>query len=329
MKDILSQCGDSLNRRKEKEHKHQLNERYEAEDLDDVNEEVEEEEEILSNLVDAIGQLLKLYGEEIMPIFDSLVAPAFSPYLSNKQPESLQVVAVCLLDDAIEFGGSAGHKYIEQLIPVLIQNTKSDNNILRQSSTFGIAKAIIVAPHIISRQLQHVVTALLELINSPEANEEDNEGTTENAIFGIGSICTIPIYKDIILAHNIIDRSQLINIWLRKLPLKADEQESKASTKQLCDIIESNDQVVMGENCSNFTEIVRIIAEVHKNNEIQSNNNNNKDDAVTLAHPETLTRMQNILKYFTSIDGAAKEQIQIAYQSLSPESQVTLNNILK
>ena len=91
-----------------------------------------------------------------------------------------------------------------QYIPTVctVATTKSDNNILRQSSTFGIAKAINVAPHIIIRQLPIIISALLELINSPEANDEDNEGTTENAIFAIGSLCTNPIYKDIIIRYN-------------------------------------------------------------------------------------------------------------------------------
>lgn len=45
----------------------------------------------MMNLVDAIGQLLKLHGEDFMPFFDNAVSAAFAPYLMPSQPESLQV----------------------------------------------------------------------------------------------------------------------------------------------------------------------------------------------------------------------------------------------
>ena len=46
---------------------------------------------MLSQLVDAVGHLLKLYGPQFMPVFDQLVVPAFAPYLAAEQPEALQV----------------------------------------------------------------------------------------------------------------------------------------------------------------------------------------------------------------------------------------------
>jgi hypothetical protein len=36
-----------------------------------------------------------------MSVFDTLVVPAFAPYLAAEQPIPLQIVAVCLIDDAI------------------------------------------------------------------------------------------------------------------------------------------------------------------------------------------------------------------------------------
>ena len=47
---------------------------------------------MLSQLVDAVGHLLKLYGPQFMPVFDQLVVPAFAPYLAAEQPEALQVL---------------------------------------------------------------------------------------------------------------------------------------------------------------------------------------------------------------------------------------------
>lgn len=52
----------------------------------------EEEEDVLSTLVDAMGQLLKLHGPALMPFFDEVVAPKFAPFLDSSQPQALQVI---------------------------------------------------------------------------------------------------------------------------------------------------------------------------------------------------------------------------------------------
>jgi hypothetical protein len=66
--------------------------------------------------------MLKIHGEAFMPEFDHFIAPAFSPYLSEHHPPALQVVAIFLVDDVVEFGGAGSHKYLPQLLPVFIRN---------------------------------------------------------------------------------------------------------------------------------------------------------------------------------------------------------------
>lgn len=89
--ELLQLCGDSISRKQVKEQEFASNEGLEVEDREAFAEELEEEEDSLTNLVDAIGQLLKLHGESFMPFFDQVVSPAFAPYLSTSQPESMQV----------------------------------------------------------------------------------------------------------------------------------------------------------------------------------------------------------------------------------------------
>lgn len=89
--ELLQLCGDSIARKQEKEREFASNEGLETEDREAFAEELEEEEDSLTNLVDAIGQLLKLHGESFMPFFDQIIAPAFAPYLDPSQPVSMQV----------------------------------------------------------------------------------------------------------------------------------------------------------------------------------------------------------------------------------------------
>jgi len=112
--EILERCGESLNRRSERMKLFESNEALEQEDKNQFADEIEEEEDLLSNLVDALGQILKLHGENFMNIFDSTISSKFAPFLSSSHPESLQIIAICLIDDALEFGGKAAQKYVPQ-----------------------------------------------------------------------------------------------------------------------------------------------------------------------------------------------------------------------
>lgn len=359
--DVMKQCGDCLQRRKEKELAVSKHEGYDAEDVaNSLIEELEEEDELLSILVDAIGFLLKLHGEAFMDYFDQTVAPAFSVYLSPSQPEALQAVAVCLVDDAIEFGGSSSLKYISNMLPVLLRNSQSEHVTLRQCSVYGIAKACCVAPELIKDYLVPVINCIMEMIDDPLADEEEKVGATENAIFALGAICTNPIYREAIATASKEDRANgatAINIsnfmsrWLTHLPLKNDEQEAKMAHKLLCDVIEQNDSVVMGDNFSNLKEILRIIAEVLESSSpyvtpyssptktVWSDINSpqsmasspsrcsNPDDE-SLAHPSTIIRMQAIIRQFTSMTGTFTDKLQSAFSSLAPQLQDTLKAIL-
>ena len=167
----------------------------EAEDGEQFAEILEEEEELLANLIDGVGQLLKLNGEEFMPVFESKVVAPLAPYLSSEQPVPLQIIAVCMLDDAIEFGGASGHKYIPQTLSSLYNNLTSEDTILQQSSVYGIGQSIKVAPQSIASDFANILQSLMNIIQHPEAKDDERGGSTENALFAIGSILCNPSFR--------------------------------------------------------------------------------------------------------------------------------------
>jgi hypothetical protein len=95
-----------------------------------------------------------------MSVFDTLVVPAFAPYLAADQPIPLQIVAVCLIDDAIEFGGAEACKYVPQALATFSRGAQSEDNVLRQSSVYGIAQASRKFPSMFISHLE----ALLPLL---------------------------------------------------------------------------------------------------------------------------------------------------------------------
>ena len=328
----------------------------EAEDHEGISEELEEEEELLSQLVDAVGHLLKLYGPQFMPVFDQLVVPAFAPYLAAEQPEALQAIAVCLIDDALEFGGvDSAAKYYPQALVTFARTMKSEDIVLRQSSVYGLAQIARLAPQVLAPQgalppplsplfpssycplsvmyalilpvictlflvylfsyaliLSHIlhvcnlpsypprasillshlssfpsdsfslnthisltsfhlphlflpansfVSELVAIITHPEARDDDREGATENALFTLGSIATLPTYREAQYSLQATP-AQLSSLWLKNLPLKIDEQIAKLAHCQLCTAVERGDVAVLGEGMANLPELMRIFSEI-------------------------------------------------------------------
>ena len=96
-----------------------------------------------------------------MPVFERTVVSRFASFMSMDQPTALQFISVCIIDDAIEFGGASSLRYIPQVLPFLICNLGSEDLGLQQSSTYGIAQVrvsisrlpflVITAPNLWSK----------------------------------------------------------------------------------------------------------------------------------------------------------------------------------
>lgn len=328
VKEVLTRCAESLLRRHSRNDAIQKNDGYDDEDRAGVSEELSEEDDLLTTYADTFGQLLKIHGEPFMEEFDHFIAPAFSPYLRQDQPEALQIVAVYLVDDVVEFGGAAAHKYISMLVPTFMHNAKSQNTLLRQSSVYGLAKALLVAPPLLCANLGPIIASLIEVLNDcaePESDEEgeggegDLEGTFENAVFALGTIASGLGYRDAVVAMGPGSVEHLMTTWLVRLPLKTDEAQAKLASKQLCDCIERNDPFIIGKDGANLPEILRTLAETLQSSHVAG------ADAQVMAHPVTLGRIQNIVKTFRNSGNPAVGQ---AVSALSPELQQVLNSVV-
>ena len=317
-KDLLKRSKESLGRRKEKEAAFNKNEGLDAEDKEAFQEELEEENELLTNLVDAMGHLLKLFSSAFMPVFDTLIVPVFAPYLSATQPVSLQIVAVCLIDDAIEFGGEGAMKYISQALPSFSRGMLSDDPVLRQSSVYGIAQAARVAPEIVSPFLEGLMPQLIALVTCPTAGEEDNEGVTQNGLFALGVILSNPVYRK--CSWGQVTPAQVGAVWLKGLPLRADEKEGKLANSQLCSLAEIGDPAVMGQDNYNLPEILRIFSDVISTT--SPDPVRETETIFTLAHPETVQRMRSLIRQSTQ--GFSPEYRKAVYSNLSMEQQRAL-----
>jgi hypothetical protein len=302
LKELLLKCQESLLRRGEKERAILRNEGLDAEDRDSYAVELEVEEDLITAIIQTISEFFKIHRSELMPFVDQHVAPHFASYLSPTQPQALQVIAVCLLDDILEFGGpEACQKFLPHVLSVFIQNLKpSTALLLRQCSCYGLAQALRndPTPSICEAYLETLVPALIEVATADEAQEEENEGLTENAVFALGFILLSPTYRSHIPPETLM---KILLLWLDSLPLTADFVESKISLRQLCELLESPELsavVLGGSEFRNLPTLLRIFADIFLTVSEMKNEENANDPKNCLVHLETYERIKRIYYQF-------------------------------
>jgi hypothetical protein len=331
--DVLQRCQEAITRRSEKEVAIRSNQGLDEEDKEALMAQLAEEEDLLQVLVDILCQMIKMHGPALMPMVDTAIAPAFATYLNPKQPVPLQIAAVCLLDDVIEFGGAASGKYVSQLLPYLVNNLTSTNNVLCQCSAYGLAAAVRSQPSICSASVSVVAPALLALIASPKMQDDDCIGCLDNAVFALGSMCVNSTYQAAFGAHI----QTAVNAYLSHLPLTADERQAKTAHRELCTAIESGDVCILGESLSNIPEILRVFADVliHEDQRSKAQTNasavpsdeDEDDETLCIAHFVTLQRIRAIVKSLVANQDPICSQVcNQAFSALDSEQQSALSS---
>ena len=348
---LMAKCQESVVRREDKIRAFEQNEGLEGgEDEESFAEELEEEEDLLATLVDALGFLLKLHGEPFMELIDEKVAPAFAPYLDPSQPAALQTVAVCMLDDIFEFGGAAALKYVSHCLPLFVRNFTAEHAVLKQCSVYGVAQILRFAPALCVEHLPVMVPALLALATMPrvssEEDEEDeggNEGVIENALFALGMVCHTSLLREAGEGGYWgagVAVSEVAALWLGALPFRADEAEARVASRQLCDAVEQGDTLVVGPEQENLSEVLRVLAEVfqqhqqdeeERRQERERRGQSAEENGVWgggSVHPDTLQRMRALVQQMQTGGGVAPAVLQNAFAVLSADHQAVLQAAL-
>ena len=204
-----------------------------------------------------------------------------------------------------------------QALATFTNNLKSENLILRQCSGYGIAQIMkLHAESFVQNDVSSVVSALVDLINRPDAREEDNIGGTENALFALGTMAMLPTYR--VLPQQTM--TDVTSMWLRACPYARMSKKrngpqctlllhAKAGTPALWVVL----------NCANLGHVLRIIAEVI----IDANKKKDEDDVI-LAHPATVNRLRACVKTMQQ-RSVPQEILSAAFNQLGAEQQQVLH----
>jgi len=227
------------------------------EDYDEEVEEILKDEHetdsyILSKVSDVMHSLFKTHREAILPFFEHML-PDFSKLLEPQQPASDRQWALCIFDDLLEYTATSSIKYQQYFLKSMVSSTQDENPEVRQAAAYGIGVMAQFGGEQYADVCAEVVPILSAVIAHSDGRTKNNVSATENCVSAVTKICKYNATK--------VNVNEVLPSWLSWLPVVEDHVEAPHVYGYLCDLIEANHPVVLGQNNANIPHIISIFAQ--------------------------------------------------------------------
>lgn len=278
-------------------------EKKKAPDVDDeeedkLNEEVEKDEECLSQIADLIGRMAKYQKSAFLPHFEELF-PVVVSLLQPDRKASERQVALCILDDVIEFTGKDASRYFESFLQAAISYITDEDPGVRQAAVYGIGVFAAVGAERFAPFVPDVLQRLNAVVSAPNAREPENINPTENAISAVGRICESQA--------GVVNLALVLPVWLSYLPVSEDKTEAIIIYNCLCSFVEKASVQLLGNNYEHLPKLFNVFGEALGSD---------------MVNEELTKRIVVILKQMQS--QLPREVLQNAWVSLSPQLQTKI-----
>jgi len=284
-------------------------ERTEGEDFDEEEREaLQEEHEAESELLDALGTccttILRLYGDAAMPMIESIM-PVVGKLLEASRYVEERRVALCLMDDIIQYSAAGAAKYMPQVLPLLLEGAAGRDANIRQCCVYGLGQAAHHRSNGFRPHAPAAVATIISIIQSPDARSDENLSATENAVSALGKVMEF--------MPDCVD-PQAGALFVQSLPLEEDEVEAKVVHGQLLRLVRASDSRVLGEGNAHLPKLVEVMVRVLARGE-------------KLLNPDDATGMVELLK---QMQGMLPADVFNGFVSgLKPKQQATLQALLE
>ena len=280
---------------------------------DELTHVLENEQELLTPLVDTVGYNLKFLRQNFVPIFESEVFPILSPYLQQAGYDiRARLSAVCLFDDCVEYCGTGAAAKVAPLlvggaVAGMDDSLNGQDQELKRASIYGIAQLSRYAPSsCLAPYEDRIIPPLISIAGATKPSDDFDDlslAIFENAVSALASLTVFtnaPFKSSRFIKHDIA-----VGIFLKNLPLCEDPDEAKFCNAALCDLVEKNSFPLHSECDQLYRIIGETLALVH--------------EEYDLASEETIVRFAGILfRLYQEVD---KNRTEFAFNSLSVDAQ--------
>jgi len=248
---LKSTITQHLDRQEERNSKRK-DEYYDEDVEDQLVDEDEEDVYTLSKLGDLFHALFSTHKEKFLPVFDQLLIHV-NKLLEPTRPWSDRQWGLCIFDDVLEYTGPLALNYQQHFVQQMLHYLTDEQAEVRQAAAYGCGVMGQFGGPGFAQWCKEAIPRLVQVIQAPDSREQENVNPTENAISAVTKILK--------WNQGAINVDEVLPVWLSWLPVVEDVDESPYVYGYLCDLIEANHPIILGQNNSNISRIIAIFAE--------------------------------------------------------------------
>ncbi|KAK8243541.1 armadillo-type protein [Phyllosticta capitalensis] len=231
-----------------------LEEQAEQDDGEELSEEmafaIEDDQTLLSDMNKAFHVVFQMMGPAFLPHWERLVK-FYAAFVNNADPTQRQW-AICILDDVLEFCGPQSWNYNQQIMEPLVNGMRDDVAANRQAAVYGVGVAAQKGGESWSDFVAACLPTLFEVIQRPNAREDDDVFATENACASIAKILHFNNSK----VGNV---QEVVAAWVDTLPIVNDEEAAPYAYAFLAQLIDQNNPAVLSKAPQCFTYVAQAL----------------------------------------------------------------------
>lgn len=225
-----------------------------------LEEELEVEEELMTQLVDAVGYVMKTHKSDSSAMIDATFGPLFMNLLrQNGLPDTLLWSSLCFFDDVVEHCGVAtSTKYLPICAPMMIRSANSNDPYVRQAAIYGVGQLAEHAKEFFAKNnlCGQALNLLMQVLRRPDAREEEQLCATENAVGAIGRICAVHG------ARNDVPTQEILPVWLSFLPIRDDMIEAYIVHRHLNALLNAKNADLLGKSNERVPVALKVVCEI-------------------------------------------------------------------
>lgn len=144
----------------------------------------------------------------------------------------------------IEYTGPACSKYQAYFLEPLAVYIRDKTTEVRQAAAYGWGVLAQFGGEQFASELSKILPVLVEVISDPQSKDPRNINATENVISAVTKIMKYNSSQ--------INVNEILPIWFSWLPVIEDADESPHVYGYMCDLIEQNNQIILGKSFGLF-----------------------------------------------------------------------------
>ncbi|KAJ8393859.1 hypothetical protein AAFF_G00055880 [Aldrovandia affinis] len=228
-------------KRQDEDYDEQVEETLQDEDENDVY--------ILTKVSDILHSVFSSYKEKVLPWFEQLHFNLICPH----RPWADRQWGLCIFDDVVEHCSPLSFKYAEYFLRPMLQALCDSSPEVRQAAAYGVGVMAQFGGESYRPFCTEAIPLLVGVIQAADSKAKENVNATENCISAVGKVMKF--------RPECANVNEILPHWLSWLPLNEDKEEAVHTFTFLCDLIESNNPIVLGPDNANLPKIFSIIAE--------------------------------------------------------------------